>query len=397
MSVRFGKMAVYVWCMTVVGASTTGAPPQSTKSLRQQPPQDGIPVERFETVLAPIGVPWDEPPYPPSDEFQGIEFAPATRRTLAQGSDIWPITWADDDHQYTAWGDGGGFGGSNNDGRVSLGVARIEGTADNYRPFNVWGGKNAETPATFTGKGTGIICTGGVLYMWVGGPNSLTAGETRLAMSPDHAGTWQLADWKWTIRDHLMAGSFLNAGRDNTAARDDYVYAYFTRMNEVRHQARNWIHEVPGRVDLARVPKTRILQREAYQWFAGFDDPNVPLWTANMDARKEVFTDRGGIKIVSACYQPQLGRYLFVYNPHDNRGNFALFEAPDPWGPWKTVAYLRGYEPFMPPGENTRVSVFHFAPKWWSTDGRQFTLVFNTGDDAWNTMRGRFLLRKNAL
>jgi hypothetical protein len=39
------------------------------------------------------------------------------------------------------------------------------------------------------------------------------------------------------------------------------------------------------------------------------------------------------------------------------------------------------------------VSIFHFAPKWWSDSGLEFTLVFNPGDDAWNTVRGRFVLR----
>ena len=34
------------------------------------------------------------------------------RATLAPGSDIWPLTWAADGHQYTTFGDGGGFGGT---------------------------------------------------------------------------------------------------------------------------------------------------------------------------------------------------------------------------------------------------------------------------------------------
>lgn len=41
------------------------------------------------------------------------------------------------------------------------------------------------------------------------------------------------------------------------------------------------------------------------------------------------------------------------------------------------------------PEETWRVSGFHFAPKWWSGDGRGFTLVFNVGNDAWNTVTGR--------
>src|SRR5262245_60691408 len=61
-------------------------------------------------------------PYPPSPVITGVTFRDETARTLAPGSDIWPLTWAADGHQYTLFGDGGGFGGDNRDGRVSLGV-----------------------------------------------------------------------------------------------------------------------------------------------------------------------------------------------------------------------------------------------------------------------------------
>jgi hypothetical protein len=169
------------------------------------------------------------------------------------------------------------------------------------------------------------------------------------------------------------------------------VYAYFTRLVKVPDQPRNWLHEVPGRVDLARVPMNRILEQEAYEWFAGMNRRGNPLWTREMPERTEVFSDPNGIKVVSVCFQPQLRRYLLVYNPRDNKGNFGLFESSEPWGPWRNVVYLRGCQQFLPPKENTRVSVFHFAPKWWSENGREFTLLFNTGDDAWNTVRGRFV------
>jgi hypothetical protein len=91
------------------------------------------------------------------------------------------------------------------------------------------------------------------------------------------------------------------------------------------------------------------------------------------------------------CHAPGIDRFLLVYNPRNNNGNFGLFEAPEPWGPWKQVAYLRGQALFMPPEPNMRVSVFHFAPKWWDEPKGEFTLIFNTGDDAWNTIRGRLV------
>jgi hypothetical protein len=111
-----------------------------------------------------------------------------------------------------------------------------------------------------------------------------------------------------------------------------------------------------------------------------------------MTARKPAFIDPNGIKIVSVCRAPGINRYLLAYNPRDNAGNFGLFEAAEPWGPWKRVAYLHDQKLFMPPEPNYRVSVFHFAPKWWSADDREFTLIFNTGDDAWNTIRGKMLV-----
>ncbi|MGD8238319.1 MAG: hypothetical protein PVH68_07205 [Armatimonadota bacterium] len=87
-------------------------------------------------------------PYPPSRAITGVTFDWSMHRKLAPGSDNWPITWAEDDRQYTVWGDGGGFGGTNSLGRVSLGFARVEGPADNYRGYNVWGGHEGANPAT---------------------------------------------------------------------------------------------------------------------------------------------------------------------------------------------------------------------------------------------------------
>ncbi len=155
---------------------------------------------------------WIDLDYPASIHILGIQFDKDTRRTKAHGSDIWPITWAADDNQYSAFGDGGGFGGTNTDGRVSMGVARIQGKLTDYSGVNVWGGKHSEHRSQFKGKGTGIISVDGALYMWVARPKKITA-ETGLAVSHDYARTWQLADWHWTMKDRICAGAFLNAGR----------------------------------------------------------------------------------------------------------------------------------------------------------------------------------------
>jgi len=219
-------------------------------------------------------------PYPPSPVVADIVLDWSSHRRCAVGSDNWQLAWADDDHQYGAWGDGGGIGGSNSDGRVGLGFARIEGDWDNCRCFNVWGGKDCEHPAHFTGKSWGTICVDGVLYSWVVPDVPDTGGARdhyryiRLAWSADHAGHWTRTDWRWWREDNLIVPTFLVCGRNNAGARDGYVYAYFIRPQDVdvTHAAFGLNVHKPGVLFLARVHKDKILAgRESYEWFTGTD------------------------------------------------------------------------------------------------------------------------------
>src|SRR5207237_3607032 len=94
-----------------------------------------------------------KPPYPFSAVIDRITWHWETYRTAAPGSDLWPVTWGRDDHLYAAWGDGGGFGGTDQDGRVALGFARIEGPPERFAGFNVNGGKKPEDRASFPKHG----------------------------------------------------------------------------------------------------------------------------------------------------------------------------------------------------------------------------------------------------
>ncbi len=151
-------------------------------------------------------------PRPPSPVIKGVKFDFATRARRAPGSDNWAITWADDGHQYAVWGDGGGFGGSNSRGRVSLGVARVEGPAGKHKGVNVYGGVGGRKPG-FGGKSYGIVCVKGVLYMWVG-PGSGVASfkEARLHKSTDHGASWTRADWAFTQADGMVMPAICNFG-----------------------------------------------------------------------------------------------------------------------------------------------------------------------------------------
>ena len=174
--------------------------------------------------LLATAVAFAEPPYPPSPVIAGISLDWSTHRRSAQGSDNWQLAWADDDHQYGAWGDGGGFGGTNSDGRASLGFGRVEGDWDNYRGLNAWGGKDAENPVQFRGKSWGTISVGGVLYSWIVPEVPDTGGSrdtfryVELAKSTDHAAHWAKADWRWWREDNLIVPTFLVYGKDHAGA-----------------------------------------------------------------------------------------------------------------------------------------------------------------------------------
>ncbi|MEJ1971797.1 MAG: hypothetical protein WDM96_04675 [Lacunisphaera sp.] len=114
--------------------------------------------------------------------------------------------WAQDDNLYTAWGDGGGFGGTDIDARVSLGVARIAGGKDQPRETNVAGGKDAPHAAPFSGKSEGLLALGNTLYLWRDGDGSDLAcfKFAELWRSDDLGGTWRANG----VRFSASAGDF---------------------------------------------------------------------------------------------------------------------------------------------------------------------------------------------
>jgi len=329
-------------------------------------------------------------PYPPSPVIASVEFDFSARKRLAPGSDNWPTAWADDGHQYTVWGDGGGFGGTNSTGRVSLGVGRVEGEADDYKGFNVWGGHQTANKATFEGKSYGIICIGGVLYMWVSpGSGATSFKEARLAKSPDHGASWTRADWAFTKEDGVVMPTICQFGKDYTGARDEYVYHYMTRLDRKRLE---FEVQKTGQIDLARVPKGRMLDRAAYEFFAGVDSAGRPTWVKDLAARKPAFHDANGVAwSVSVCYNVGLKRFLLC-TEHKQQcgGNLGIFDAPQPWGPWTTVGYYDNWGGF---GNGF---FWNFSPKWFGANGRDFTLIFTgTGQwDSWNTVPGRMVVRE---
>jgi hypothetical protein len=331
------------------------------------------------------------PPYRPSPVISDINWNWSSHRRLAPGSDNWPVTWASNGHQYTAWGDGGGFGGTNSEARVSLGFARVEGSATSYKGYNVWGGKDCSTPAKFGGKSYGILALGNNLYMWRCGQGS---GNTafhfqQLYKSTNGGLSWTAASWKFGDSINFYCPTFLQFGKGYNGARDSWVYMYAAQNNND-----TWGIQKPGTIMLMRAPQTRLMERSAYQFFTGRNANGQPQWSANITDRKPVFADPNGVHLVSVSYNPGLRRYLLATaHTAKEEGNLGIFDAPTPWGPWTTVSYEKQWGA----GHNIATTTFfwNFANKWLSADGKNFVLVFTGVDsnDAWNTVKGTFVLK----
>ena len=109
-----------------------------------------------------------------------------------------------------------------------------------------------------------------------------------------------------------------------------------------------------------------------------------------------MFVDRVGVGWVSSAIRVDgLGRVLLTTeHGRGQSSRFGVFEAPDYWGPWGTVAYftLRGAGPRRNVGDAVYAA---FRPNSFAADGSRFTFQFSgvSATDALNVVDGRFTLR----
>jgi CubicO group peptidase (beta-lactamase class C family) len=319
-------------------------------------------------VLRAIATP-RKAPFPPSPVIREIHWAPKDAIVRkARGSDTWPLTWADDDALYTAFGDGQGFEPPIPE-KLSLGFARVVGPPGDFNGINIRSATGERKGDGASGlKASGMLMVGGVLYLWV-----RNAGNSQLAWSSDHARTWTWSDWRFETS--FGCPTFLNFGKDYAGARDDYVYIYSPDGDRAYRAADGMV--------LARVPKDRITERGSYEFFQGMSPAGVPLWTRDIAERSAVFHDSGGCYRSAISYDAGLKRYLWCQTlPGGDarfRGGFGVYDAPEPWGPWTTVYFTETWD--VGPGETSS-----FPTKWMSGDGKTIHLVFS-GDDCFSVRR----------
>lgn len=194
-------------------------------------------------VNTPPASPNGDAPYCRSSHVESMSWDWAGGYTEPNGSDLWPVTWGRDGNVYTFFGDGGGFGGDNDRGRTSFGIAAITAppplTSDTVR--NVYGGLNASHPSKLGGKAGSIIAVGSDFYAIGGVYNEAEAGgdvtgksgapkRLQLAYSKHNAHSWQAASWTFCSADDrntppsFCPVGFVNYGRGNAGAPDGHVY-----------------------------------------------------------------------------------------------------------------------------------------------------------------------------
>jgi hypothetical protein len=307
------------------------------------------------------------PPYPPSPVIKGIAWAPAHDiRRKAPGGDNWPLTWADDDALYTAYGDGNGFEPFVKE-KLSLGFAKVTGGPADFVGVN-FPARNADARGDDKNgrKASGLLMVDGVLYLLV-----RNVGNGQLGWSRDHGATWTWADWKFT--ESFGHPTFLNFGKNYAGARDGFVYVYSFDSDSA--------YAAADRMVLARVPKAQLTQRDAYEFFTGLDAKGRPGWSKDIAQRGAVFTNPGECYRGGVSYDAGLQRYLWCQviprstHPQGMRfeGGFGIYDAPEPWGPWTTVFYTEHWD--VGPGEASSL-----PPKWMSADGKTVHLVFSGND-----------------
>ncbi|MFC1718987.1 serine hydrolase [Candidatus Poribacteria bacterium] len=319
-------------------------------------------------------------PYPQSDKITSLVWSPVSEVVRkAEGSDTFPMTWADDGNLYTSFADGKGFAPMVPD-KLSMGFAKIEGPATDFTGVNIRSDDEQYNDGARGKKASGMLMVEGVLYMWVRNANN-KGKYCELWRSEDYAENWEKIDWQF---EEFGYCTFINYGQNYSGARDDYVYTVTQDIPSAYDNCDRFV--------LMRVPQDSIAKREAYEFFAGLDVNGDSTWDGDIDQRSSVFDEPGRCYRSGVSYNAGIGRYIWwqLKMPTDEDmtarfdGGLGVFDAPVPWGPWTTVYYVDTRQWDMGAGETGS-----FPPKWMSEDGRTIYLVFS-GDDS-------FSVRKAAL
>jgi hypothetical protein len=172
-------------------------------------------------------------------------------------------------------------------------------------------------------------------------------------------------------------------GKDYELNTDGYVYVYSPNGND---------EGTMNQLVMFRVPKDKILDRSAYEYFVKRNADGTADWSSNIEDRGVVHTFPAGW--VNTGLHPYAWQANITYNPGLGlymMGNWAtgpaadgmwfgkpsymsLLQSPTPWGPWEEF-----YEDdsWTPGGDqNARAYQPIIVPNWISDDGKSFWMIW---------------------
>ena len=177
--------------------------------------------------------------------------------------------------------------------------------------------------------------------------------------------------------------SFVNFGAGNAGAIDGYIYLLgATEQNFIGNGG------LCACAYLARVPNNQLLTKTAYQVYTGVDASGVPQWSSTWANMQPIFTDPGprAITIGKVVYNSVLKRFIAVGQGWVNQA--AFYDAPNPWGPWTSIAYFSSNSDNTGGWGNLGTTSFgakagnalgiNFINKWTSSNGLTMWATFSS-------------------
>jgi hypothetical protein len=352
----------------------------------------------------------DAPPQTAPAEIQGKPVPPFPKSSLIQGAifdkfrlhkgdgDMWPLTWAADGNLYGGAGDNSGspmnFWRISGEPIWSLIVQLVDNLP--MDPAIYCQKPNVDRKMGI--KPASLLSLNGVLYFAVENHNYGDNPQFNrqhninawIITSTDFGKTWNR---KVTPEDfftgRLASPHFLQFGQDYSGARDEYVYAYFPAADDGNSYWENGDY-----ILLGRVPKEKILVREAWEFYTGTYKSGAPIWQKNDKLAEPVFryplmTGGNHVSYNKGIQRYLMGNYAFIdgngnarpYHQHwpesVSPSQLTLYEAPEPWGPWSLFYQDDNwgtYGDYQP----------SFPTKWMSEDGNTLWMVSAGSYDDYN-------------
>lgn len=304
----------------------------------------------------------------------GAKFDPEVYRTWSEGDNYYQ-TWGSDGHLYVSMDDGTDPWILNLKEGVNTGfknnhVYRIKGA-----PLHFNNKKGGDVKALEYGKGKypsyniranwygfGILAVGDTIYHCITRCDNDNWGPfsgAKLIFSPNNGENWYLPSGALATEHHLdFDDEYMFFKKEST----DWRFSYFTYLQNGQAYSGNsdgyvYLYSSGGKdgtegkpwnVYLARVPKNKVTNRDAYEFTKFVFEDESAEWTKDINAASPIHVfpryfrneHENGFRshMPHVVYNKDLGKYIMAsfacVTSRTTVNQLYLLWADNPWGPW---------------------------------------------------------------